>query len=212
MMRATMLKKATMLLSGSALGSLLLLARNLIVARMVSPEDYGIATTLAAAMSVVEMLSYIGLNQLIVIDKDGDTPEMQRGLQGFQVLRGCLSALVLFLAARPYARFVGAAGFDDVTAQAGRHDDIDDKITPKVEALTGCALLFVLAIGGPSAAKVVKAGIHPVKRKDPGSIADIIEETQTMLKGSPPPFLRKILGRGAPKPSFMDDDTEEYAQ
>ncbi|MCC0062805.1 MAG: oligosaccharide flippase family protein [Defluviimonas sp.] len=103
-----MLKKATMLLSGSALGSLLLLARNLIVARMVSPEDYGIATTLAAAMSVVEMLSYIGLNQLIVIDKDGDTPEMQRGLQGFQVLRGCLSALVLFLAARPYARFVGA--------------------------------------------------------------------------------------------------------
>ena len=55
------------------------------------------------------------------------------------------------------ARFVGAAGFDDVTAQAGRHDDIDDKITPKVEALTGCALLFVLAIGGPSAAKPTRS-------------------------------------------------------
>ena len=108
------------------------------------------------------------------------------------------------------ARFIGAAGFDDVTGQSGKHDDIDDKITPKIEALTGCALLFGLAIGGPSAAKVVKAGIHPVKRKDPGPIADIIAETQEMLRGSPPPFLRKILGRDAPKPSFMDD--EEYAQ
>lgn len=105
------------------------------------------------------------------------------------------------------ARFVGAAGFDDVTGQAGKHDDIDDKITPKVEALQGCALLFVLAIGGPSAAK---AGIHPVKRKDLGPISEIIAETQEMLQGSPPPFLRKILGRDAPKPSFMDD--EEYAR
>jgi nitrogen fixation protein NifX len=106
--------------------------------------------------------------------------------------------------------FIEAVGFDDVTAQSGKHDDIDDKITPKVDALDGCAILFALAIGGPSAAKVVKAGIHPIKRKVEEPIPSVLDQVQTMLKGTPPPFLRKILGR-EDKPDFMDDyETEGY--
>lgn len=106
------------------------------------------------------------------------------------------------------ARFVEAFEFGSVTEASGKHVDTDDRITPKVEALTGCALLFCLAIGGPSAAKIVKAGIHPVKLKDPETIAAVIERTQAMLKGNPPPFLRKILGRET-RPSFLDE--EEYS-
>lgn len=108
------------------------------------------------------------------------------------------------------ARLVEVLEFDTVTDQKGGHDNIDDRITPKVEALTGCALLFVLAIGGPSAAKVVRAGIHPIKRKDPEPIADVIAQTQTMLKGSPPPFLRKVLGR--PKTDFASDYAEDFSE
>lgn len=104
--------------------------------------------------------------------------------------------------------FIAAHEFDNVTKQAGKHDDQDDKITPKVDALTGCQLLFALAIGGPSAAKVVKAGIHPIKRKGPEPISDIIAQSQQMLQGTPPPFLRKILGT-AQKPDFMDDYEDE---
>ncbi|MCB2114979.1 MAG: oligosaccharide flippase family protein [Rhodobacteraceae bacterium] len=102
-----MLKKAFMLVSGDAFGSALLLLRNLIVARLVSPEDYGIASTFAVAMSIVEMLSYLGLNLMIVVDKDGDAPQMQKVLQGFQVLRGVMSSAVLFAISVPYARFLG---------------------------------------------------------------------------------------------------------
>lgn len=102
-----MLKKAAMLVSGNAFGSALLLVRNLIVARLISPEDYGIAATFAISMSLVEMLSYLGLNQMIVVDKDGDEEGMQKALQGFQLLRGVFSSLVLFLVARPYAEFLG---------------------------------------------------------------------------------------------------------
>lgn len=102
-----MLKKALMLVSGNAFGSALLLARNLIVARLISPEDYGIAATFAISMSLVEMLSYLGLNQLIVVDEKGDDPHLQRALQGFQLIRGLFSSLVLFLIARPYAAFLG---------------------------------------------------------------------------------------------------------
>lgn len=96
-----------MLVSGNAFGSALLLVRNLIIARLISPEDYGIASTFAVAMSIVEMLSYLGLNQMIVVDRDGDDPAVQRAMQGFQVLRGVISSLILFAIAIPYARFLG---------------------------------------------------------------------------------------------------------
>jgi nitrogen fixation protein NifX len=105
-------------------------------------------------------------------------------------------------------RFVEAIGFEDVTQQKGRHDDTEDRITPKVEALKGSALLFVLAIGGPSAARVVAAGIHPIKLKAAEPIAAVITRVQTMLSGNPPPFLRKILGQGcAPRDmAFLEEE------
>jgi O-antigen/teichoic acid export membrane protein len=102
-----MFKKAIMVVSGNAFASIFLLLRNLIVARLVSPENYGIASTFAMSMSIVEMLSYLGLNQLMVIDKDGDNPKFQAAMQGFQVMRGIFSATVLFLIAQPYAAFLG---------------------------------------------------------------------------------------------------------
>ena len=102
-----MFKKAIMVVSGNAFASIFLLLRNLVVARLVSPENYGIASTFAMSMSIVEMLSYLGLNQLMVIDKDGDDPKFQAAMQGFQVLRGLFSATVLFLIAYPYAAFLG---------------------------------------------------------------------------------------------------------
>lgn len=104
------------------------------------------------------------------------------------------------------SRFVAAHEFGKFTEEKGRHDDQDDRITPKVEALEGCALLFALAIGGPSAAKVVRAGIHPIKRKDPEPISAVLDQVQVMLNGAPPPFLRKILGV---KPAFTTDFDEE---
>ncbi len=102
-----MLKKALLLVSGNAFGSLLLLVRNLIVARLISPENYGIASTFAISMSIVEMLSYLGLNQLMVVDDEGDSPHFQAAMQGFQVLRGTFSSIALFLISWPYAAFLG---------------------------------------------------------------------------------------------------------
>ncbi|HLP68056.1 MAG TPA: nitrogen fixation protein NifX [Rhizobium sp.] len=106
--------------------------------------------------------------------------------------------------------FVEAVGFGDVSDESGKHKtEGDDRITPKVEALKGCHLLFCLAIGGPSAAKVVSARIHPIKVPQPSSIEDVLSRTQTMLKTAPPPWLRKVLaeaGVSVAKPSFDDED------
>lgn len=102
-----MLRKALLVLSGNAAASLLLLARNLIIARMIPVEDYGVAATFAVAMAVIEMASAFGLQQQIVQSKEGDNPHFQAVLQGFQLLRGVIGGLVLFLISGPMARFLG---------------------------------------------------------------------------------------------------------
>lgn len=101
-----MLRSALLILSGNAAASLLTLARNLIVARLISVENYGIASTFAIAMAVVEMASQLGLQQQIVQARNGDDPRFQAALQGFQVLRGVISGAILFLLARPIANFL----------------------------------------------------------------------------------------------------------
>ncbi|MER9630026.1 nitrogen fixation protein NifX [Mesorhizobium sp. M0296] len=105
---------------------------------------------------------------------------------------------------------VEAVAFDDVSDESGKHrTEGDDRITPKVEALKGCHLLFCLAIGGPSAAKVVSAKIHPIKVPHPQSIQEVLLRTQMMLRTCPPPWLRKVLaqaGVAEQKPSFEEED------
>ncbi|MER8640407.1 nitrogen fixation protein NifX [Mesorhizobium sp. M1365] len=105
---------------------------------------------------------------------------------------------------------VEAVAFDDVSDESGEHrTEGDDRITPKVEALKGCHLLFCLAIGGPSAAKVVSAKIHPIKVPQPETIQEVLLRTQMMLRTCPPPWLRKVLaqaGVAEQKPSFEEED------
>lgn len=101
-----MIKAAVLLVSGNATTSLVTLARNLIVARLISVEDYGVAATFAVTMAVVEMASALGLSQLMVQDRAGEDPRLQAGLQGFSALRGVISGLVLLAIAGPLARFL----------------------------------------------------------------------------------------------------------
>ncbi|ESZ71169.1 nitrogen fixation protein NifX [Mesorhizobium sp. L103C105A0] len=104
---------------------------------------------------------------------------------------------------------VEAVAFDDVSDESGKHrTEGDDRITPKVEALKGCHLLFCLAIGGPSAAKLVSAKIHPIKVPQPQTIQEVLLRTKMMLRTCPPPWLRKVLaqaGVAEQKPSFEDE-------
>ncbi|MBV7379818.1 oligosaccharide flippase family protein [Maritimibacter dapengensis] len=102
-----MLKSALLLLSGNASSSAVLFIRNLLIARLISVEDYGIAATFAISMGAVEMLGAIGLQHLIIQDDDGDNPKKQAGLQGFHLLRGFLSAAILFFLSGPISRFMG---------------------------------------------------------------------------------------------------------
>lgn len=102
-----MFRNVALIFSGNIFSAVLGLVRNLVVARLLTVEHFGIASTFAISMSVVEMLTSLGLHQLIIQDSNGDDPKLQSGLQGFHLFRGAISSLMLFLLAQPIATFMG---------------------------------------------------------------------------------------------------------
>ena len=62
--------------------------------------------------------------------------------------------------------------------------------------LADCALVCVLQIGGPAAARLVSKKIHPIKSQEQQTIAAVIEQLQDVLRNNPPPWLKKALLKG----------------
>ncbi|MCW2316081.1 nitrogen fixation protein NifX [Rhodoblastus acidophilus] len=77
-----------------------------------------------------------------------------------------------------------------------QEDGNEDKLAPKIEAVKDCAILYVAAIGGSGAARVVANNIHPIKVPEPEDIEALLKKLQAMLNGNPPPFIRKALAKG----------------
>lgn len=77
-----------------------------------------------------------------------------------------------------------------------REDGDDDKLTPKLEAVRDCSILYVAAIGGSAAARVVALKVHPVKVAQPEPISAILDRLQEVLRKTPPPWLRKAMMKG----------------
>ena len=71
--------------------------RNLIVARMISVSDYGIAAAFAMTFSLLELISSLALDKLLIQSRDGDEPGLQRTAQFIQAIRGLSNGAILFL-------------------------------------------------------------------------------------------------------------------
>ena len=72
-------------------------------------------------------------------------------------------------------------------------DGSEDKLGPKVNAIKDCTLLYVAAIGGSAAARVVAQKVHPIKVMEPEEIPVVLGKLKQVLAGTPPPWLRKAL-------------------
>jgi nitrogen fixation protein NifX len=88
-------------------------------------------------------------------------------------------------------------------------DGNEDKLGPKLAAIGDCAIVYVAAIGGSAAARVVAAKIHPVKVTQPEPILDLLDKLQRTLAGTPPPWLRKALLKDQPRVADFESDAEE---
>lgn len=87
-------------------------------------------------------------------------------------------------------------------------DEADDKNVARAELIGDCQIVYVQSIGGPAAAKAVRANIHPVKVPDGGRAREVLLRLQAVLD-APPPWLAKILGVEAKSLSRFAESEEE---
>ncbi|MEH2249459.1 nitrogen fixation protein NifX [Nostoc sp.] len=90
-----------------------------------------------------------------------------------------------------------------------KEENNEGKLAPKIEVLADCTIIYVLAIGGSAAARLIKKGVTPVKaRSEEDEISQVLNKLVKTLKGNPPPWLRKALQQ---KPTNFADEVENEA-
>lgn len=86
-------------------------------------------------------------------------------------------------------------------------DAAEDKNAARSALINDCQIVYVQSIGGPAAAKVVRAGVHPVKKPTGGDARDVLVELQGRLT-SPPPWLAQIMGVPATSLARFEEELE----
>ena len=93
--RSIIFKSAFVLTGGQAVAQALSFVRNIIIARLLNPEDMGIAATFAITITLLELISNLAVDMLLVQAKDGDDPVFQGTAHLYQVFRGFFVGLVI---------------------------------------------------------------------------------------------------------------------
>jgi nitrogen fixation protein NifX len=72
-------------------------------------------------------------------------------------------------------------------------DQAEDKNAARAALVADCQILYLQSIGGPAAAKVVRAGVHPIKQPRGGMAREALTHLQEHLD-TPPPWLARVMG------------------
>jgi len=77
--------------------------RNLILARLLTKADFGLAAALSMAVSLLELVTRMGFRNLIVQSRSGDDPSFQAVTHSIQAAIGVLSCVLVAVGAYPMA-------------------------------------------------------------------------------------------------------------
>lgn len=91
-------------------------------------------------------------------------------------------------------------------------DESDDRNQFRADLVKDCQVMYVVSIGGPAAAKVVKAGVYPIKLNAEEPAREVVAKFQGVLAGSPPPWLAKIMGKRPEERVRFEQDEEEWEE
>jgi nitrogen fixation protein NifX len=116
---------------------------------------------------------------------------------------GSARRFLIYQVSADESRLIGSRNADD--------SDAEDKNAYRAELIRDCQVLYVASIGGPAAAKVVKAEIHPIKDPAGGSARDRMVALQQVLGAKPPPWLAKVMGQTPEERIRFERDEEVEA-
>lgn len=87
--------------------------------------------------------------------------------------------------------------------------DAEDKNVYRASLIKDCQLVFIASVGGPAAAKIVRAGVHPIKKPEPQPAAEAITELQKSMTQGVAPWLAKVMGK-TPEERMRFEHDEEH--
>jgi O-antigen/teichoic acid export membrane protein len=100
--------RASFLLTAcDAVGFACSLVRNMILARVLTKADFGIAATFAIVISLFEFSGKMGIGQCIIRDKEGDNQDFVSAAHLMQFSAGAVSGLTIVAGAWPLAHLFG---------------------------------------------------------------------------------------------------------
>src|SRR5690606_30623613 len=73
--------------------------RSIIIARLIGPEQFGIASLFVLTVALFEMMSGFAPDVLMIQDDEGDNERLQSNIQAFQLIRGISLAVLIFVSA-----------------------------------------------------------------------------------------------------------------
>lgn len=91
------IKGGAVLTVSQVAGQVCSLGRNIIIARLVSPSDFGIASIFVMTVLFLEMISNLSLDRLLVQAEDGNDEKFQQVGQFLQAIRGMAVFFVLLV-------------------------------------------------------------------------------------------------------------------
>jgi nitrogen fixation protein NifX len=125
--------------------------------------------------------------------KDGDMPESIRvaiASNAGSLLNGHFGSCIRFLV---YQLAQNECRLIDIRSTV-EADSAEDRNLFRVNLIQDCHVLFVQSIGGPAAAKVIRASVYPIKVPEVIDAFEKLKEFQQVFAAAPP-WLAKALGK-----------------
>ena len=117
---------------------------------------------------------------------------------------GAARRFLVYQVSASEARLIDVRSADDTGAE--------DKNAYRAGLIRDCQVLYVASIGGPAAAKVIKAEIHPIKDAAGGNARDRMVALQGVLAAKPPPWLAKVMGQAPEERIRFERDLAEAGE
>ncbi len=75
-------------------------------------------------------------------------------------------------------------------------DGNEDKLPAKIAALSGCAVVYCLAVGGSAVRQLMAGGVQPIRLEEETPIEKLLAELQRAVREGGVPWIDKALRRG----------------
>ncbi|MEC8554286.1 MAG: oligosaccharide flippase family protein [Planctomycetota bacterium] len=108
--KSRLLSGAAVILLCQICGYGLSFIRNMILARLIGPEDFGTGAILALVLSAFEFSSDLGFGRYLVVSQNGEEPGLQKTIHSLMLVRSLVASLVLYLSAGPIAGLFALEG------------------------------------------------------------------------------------------------------